>query len=414
MSAGIWYIFVCMSEINNIEKIGILITGFLRNELSDTEYAALQQWIEASNTNKEQFEELTDTERLIEKIRAWREAGTSEELVWQRIESYLYPKPRKIYQLNWVKIAAAIILVIGFATIWYWVNQGRDKKDLPQVVKRDTDHTNDVLPGGFKAKLQLADGTTIILDSAINGKLRDQGSTAIMNKDGHLMYTTTTGNGKENAPVFNTLYTSNGETYMLTLSDGSKVWLNAASSIKYPVVFTEQDRRVEIQGEAYFEVVADATKPFIVDASGTEIKVLGTHFNVNAYGDETAIKATLLEGKINITSVGSGSTKTLHPGQQARVDANGNMKIAADVDLEEVMAWKNEKFVFDNTNIQVIMKQLERWYDLETVFVSNEVKKYPFNGEISRYTNASKVLNLLEKTGFIHYKIEGKKVFISK
>lgn len=410
-----------MTELHDIENIGHLIAKYFLNELSDTERAELHQWQQSSTANKQKFEELTGTDQLVEKMRAWKEAGAGEEEVWRRIESCLYPKPRKFYQLNWFRIAAAIILVTGSIAIWFTVSKNRSKKELP-LVKTGTNPANDVSPGGFKAKLTLADGSTIVLDSVMNGKLSEQGSTDIINKGGHLVYASTKEDALKSKVVYNILSTSNGETYMLTLSDGSKVWLNAASSIRYPVVFNDKDRRVEINGEAYFEVAHDAAKPFLVNipssregTAGATIKVLGTHFNVNAYGDEALVKTTLLEGKVNVTVTGGRTPTILQPGQQARVDAAGNIKMATTVDLEEVMAWKNGKFVFNDTNIQMVMRQLERWYDVQVSY-SYDISKQPINlnGQISRFSNASKVLDMLAATGWLHFKIEGKKITVMK
>ncbi|THU39610.1 DUF4974 domain-containing protein [Niastella caeni] len=405
-----------MPQIHNIEYIGHLIARYLREELTGPENQVLQEWIHASDVNREKFSALISSETLIRNLRAWKEAGTGEELVWQRIDRYLNPKPRNIFSLYRVSIAATILLVAGLIAAWYWLLQ--NKKEQPAVAQTETRPVNDVSPGGFKAKLTLADGSTIVLDNAANGQLSEQANTAIVNKDGQLIYTAGKSNaGAGNAVVYNTLSTANGETYMLTLADGSKVWLNAASSIRYPVAFTEKDRRVEISGEAYFEVTPDAGKPFLVQAGAMEVRVLGTHFNINSYCEESSIKATLLEGKVKVRDVSQGKEVTLKPGEQAALASSrsqsGPLATYHSPDLEEVMAWKNGKFVFNDADIQTVMRQLERWYNVKVSY-GYDIKKQPINvtGQISRFSNASKVLDMLAATGWLRFTIEGKKITV--
>ena len=203
-----------------------------------------------------------------------------------------------------------------------------------------------------------------------------------------------------------------GDVVYLQLSEGTKVWLNAESSIRYPVAFSEDERKVEITGEAYFEVTRSQAKKFIVSKGTMNIVVLGTRFNVNTYENEENIKVTLLEGSVKVQL--AQSERTIKPGQQSVLN-NSSIDVLSDVDVSAVMAWKEGKFVFNNTNIQLIMRQMERWYDLEkTQFDNESVKQLAFNGAISRYNNASKVLELLEEAGSIHFKIQGKKVILSK
>jgi transmembrane sensor len=255
--------------------------------------------------------------------------------------------------------------------------------------------------------LTLADGSQIMLDSAANGVLAQQGNTNIVKQqDGQLSY-----NSKgipEAAIAYNTLTTPPGGQYKLTLPDGSKVWLNAASSIKYPTAFIGNTRQVETTGEVYFEIAKDASKPFKVLQNEMEVEVLGTHFNINGYIDEAVFRTTLLEGSIKITT--PKGNDILKPGQQAQVQKTGVVKIINDADLEETMAWKDGNFYFENSDIYTVMRQIARWYDVDVTY-KGTVSKH-FLGTISRNVNLSQVLSMLQQTGEVKFKIEGRKVIV--
>ena len=214
-------------------------------------------------------------------------------------------------------------------------------------------------------------------------------------------------------PVYNTITTANGNQYQLILSDGSRVWLNAASSIRFPTSFSGYERKVEITGEAYFEVAKNAAKPFKVDFKNKagekdEIEVLGTHFNVNTYTDEPEMKTTLLEGSVKITA--ANKMQMLAPGQQARLTING-IELKKNVDLDQVMAWKNGYFLFDNTDIYTLMRQISRWYNIEVIYEPN-VKNDVFFGEIERKAELNEVLKILE-VGDLHFKLNGHKLTVT-
>jgi hypothetical protein len=270
----------------------------------------------------------------------------------------------------------------------------------------------DVSPGKFKAKLILSDGREVILDSTQNGILAKQGATEIRSEEGKLVYKS---NAKNNEVLFNTLSTSKGETFSTVLEDGSRIWLNSSSSVRYPVAFTGNERKIEITGEAYFEIAHDASKPFKVMAGGMETEVLGTRFNINSYRDETMIRTTLLEGSVKITPSGNGAPTILKPGQQAVLKINDS-HLATDLaindlpNLEAVMAWKEGQFYFDNADITTVMHQLEKWYNIEVVYQGNKPPQL-FGGKIQRNLNLSQVLRALEYTG-INFRIEGRKLIV--
>jgi transmembrane sensor len=338
---------------------------------------------------------------------------TQERETWKKISEKITEFPSfKVYKsLNirrWVAAAAIFIIVLG-AGGYFILHKTPDKiakteNILPQNKKTD------IAPGGNKAVLTLANGSTIILDSAQNGTLSSQGNIKIIKlDDGQLAYDKSAVSGNTEL-LYNTISTPKGGQYQLTLSDGSKVWLNAASSLRFPASFSDDERKVELTGEGYFEVAHNAAKPFIVTKNNVEIKVLGTHFNVNAYDDENSMKVTLLEGSVKV-SKGNEST-VISPGQQARIsNLEKKIDVKKNVDLDEVIAWKNGLFQFDQANIKTIMRQIARWYDVDVVF-EGKIPEVLFGGKISRDVNVSQVLKVLQEGG-IHFRVEGKKIIVT-
>lgn len=311
--------------------------------------------------------------------------------------------------------AAAVVCIVAAGAIGYTLLNKKDP--VPVVTAKSGTYKNDVPPGGNKAILTLANGQQIVLDSAANGMLAQEGSAQVMKDGSSLKYEA---GSAPSTITYNTLATPNGGQYQLILPDGSKVWLNAASSIRYPTAFAGNERSVEITGEVYFEITKNQHKPFQVHLPSTAgagvIEVLGTHFNVNAYSDEEATKTTLLEGKVR-TSIVNGEWSILKPGQQAVIQhlsagrQGSQLTIHDNVDLEPIMAWTNGQFIFRDQRIEQIMKQLSRWYDVEVSYVGKPVQE-GFNATIPRNLPVSKVLRYLELTTLVHFKIEGKKITV--
>jgi ferric-dicitrate binding protein FerR (iron transport regulator) len=295
--------------------------------------------------------------------------------------------------------AAAAILLIGSMAVYRFVF---NKQTASDITKTNIEKPI-IVPGGNKAILTLADGTTVILDSAANGNIASQGNTKLIKVDGQLAYNTS---GKSNEILYNTVSTPRGGLYNLILADGSKVWLNAASSLRFPATFIGKERKVELTGEAYFEVAKNAAMPFKVEVNGMNVEVLGTHFNINSYADEATINTTLLEGKVKVTSV--LNSQLLSPGQQAQLNANGQISLNKKVDVDEVMSWKNSLFSFNTIDITGIMRQISRWYDVDVSY-QGKISTETFSGMVSRNSNISQVLKIMEQTG-VRFKIEGKKI----
>jgi transmembrane sensor len=264
-----------------------------------------------------------------------------------------------------------------------------------------------VLPGTDNAVLTLADGSTIMLDDAHNGNLQNQGNTTLTKLDGELTYDPSSATSAE--VVYNTISTPRGGKFKIELSDGSIVWLNAGSSIHFPTTFAGETRQVEMTGEAYFDISKNKEKPFVVKVNGAEVKVLGTQFNIMAYPDEDQMKTTLLEGSVKFVS--GNNSSMLIPGQQLQLLKTGGLKILNGVDVDYVTAWRNGMFHFENADIEQVMRQLSRWYNVDVEFKGQKLSD-PLHAELPFNTNLSDVLAALESTGSARFVIEGKKIVV--
>lgn len=311
-------------------------------------------------------------------------------------------------EIHFRKLAvAALFIGVLLSTYFIYTINSADPKDLASDGS-NVKPSNDIAPPTMvRATLKLADGSTVYLDDHVNGTLARQGGIEIRrNEGGEIIYS----GAASDTINMNTLSLPKGsKPIRLVLSDGSLVWLNAASSITYPTAFLGQERKVSINGEAYFEVSENKAMPFFVEHNQLLVKVLGTHFNVNTYENEASNKVTLLSGLVN---VGNGKiTKQLIPGQQASISKT-LFSVNENIDTDEVMAWKNGQFYFGGSDIKSIMKQIERYYDVEVEF--RDDVPYQFVAKISRDVNVSAFLQKLELTNLIHFKIEGKKIIVMK
>ncbi len=316
-------------------------------------------------------------------------------------------------------MAASVVLLTG-AGIYYWVKENGNKAADPATAYKM--RTIRALPDNDKATLRLADGRVIGLDSLQNGRTIQQGNARIVkSSNGQLVYEITPSALEAPAAVpadtavaFNTISTPRGGQYKITLADGTAVWLNAGSSLRFPAVFKGNERRVEMQGEGYFEVAPSKQLPFVVRAGGIAIQVLGTSFNLNAYNENDVMKATLLSGSIVVNR--QDENVRLQPGQQALIPVlipgNASIQVTA-ANAEEVLAWKNGIFQFNDQNIYEIMGELARWYNLEVRYEASLGNKH-FGGTISRKESMEEVLKMLELTKAVRFKIEGKKVTVTQ
>ncbi len=313
-------------------------------------------------------------------------------------------------------VAASLVGIVAFSTYLFF------KKNTIQIITQVQPVTKPIMeavkPGGNKAMLTLSDGSTIVLDDAKNGALAQQGKTNVIKMEGQLAYSAS--NYDTTALLYNTITTPRGGQYQVILSDGSKVWLNAASSLRFPTAFTGRQRRVEITGEAYFEVAPVLQKnftdkiPFIVKinmpgSDGGQVEVLGTHFNINAYSDEAALTTTLLEGSVKC--VKDNHNAFLKPGQQSQIAKNGLLKVMSGVDVSKVVAWKNGLFDFEGLSFATMAHQIARWYDVE--LINDQKVNERFYAQIPRNTQLPELLKALELTGKVHFKLDGKKITVN-
>jgi transmembrane sensor len=315
--------------------------------------------------------------------------------------------------LRWAA-AAAVMLLAALSSYFLWFSKpGETNKPVAVNVEQ-----NDIKPGHEGAILVLSNGRQVVLDSAANGTVATEGQSQVVKKNGQLVYEA---GGVAAEEVFHTMITPRGRQYSLLLGDGTRVWLNAESSIHFPAVFVGKERRVRVTGEVYFEVsAAQSSKsgeriPFMVEAGGMQVEVLGTRFNINAYQDEPVLKTTLLEGRVKLSAVGvpgqaaPSRTIVLRPGEQGRLTGN-NLEVQEAVDLEQVIAWKNGLFHFENDDLGSILKQLQRWYDFEASYESPVNGRY--SGVMKRQQNVSQVLSKIEMAGGVRFSIQQKKVII--
>lgn len=327
--------------------------------------------------------------------------------IWNNIRSKAFqPEIKKVslYSLSRNIAAAVLITAVGIAGFFIW---NKKKQNIPVAVKRSFGKS-DIKPGGNKAILTLADGSTIVLDTAHNGYVANQSNTKIIKLNtGLLSYK----NGKniDGKVLLNTITTPRGGQYELELADGSRVWLNSSSSLIFPTVFSGRERRVELKGEGYFEVAKNALSPFHVKVNNMDVSVLGTHFNIMSYSDEENINTTLLQGKVNVTV--NNVTKSLLPGKEAVLNKITNSIKINKANIEEAIAWKNGEFRFKNTNIKELMRQVARWYDVDVEYKTPATDQY-FTASLPRMENISELLEILQLTGTIHFKIENKKIIV--
>jgi transmembrane sensor len=320
-------------------------------------------------------------------------------LIWRNIQENKNPiKTARLNYTKWVTIAATIVVIFA-GGLFFFTNKSKNVI-LTAAVKGGL-----IKPGKYSATLTLADGKRILLSEATNGELaKEAGVTISKTADGKLIYKIENQTGAANK--INTISTAKGESYQLRLPDGTNIWLNAASSLTYATTLIENGvRNVKLEGEAYFEVAKDKKHPFIVETNKQTVEVLGTHFNINAYPDESITKTTLLEGSVRLNRA-----TVLRPDEQATLSSSGKIVIEM-VDVNEAIAWKNGKFIFNSEDIHSVMRKLSRWYNVEVIY-KKELPATTFTGVISRSDDISKILDKINYTGDVHLTIEGRRIVV--
>lgn len=375
-----------------------------------------RKWVDGTITEeeKEEFSDWFNEERG-DPLPIPHSFAEGEEELGQRLFQNILARRQKaagtypLWRGRWMQVAAAVLIVFSVSFLLYYFPPSGDSNHtvaLQEPVVDSSLHQSTVSPGGNKAVLRLADGSVIILDSAQNGTLASSSATNVIKlADGQL---SVSASGKAVAVTNNTLTTPRGGQYAITLADGTRVWLNSSSSLSFPSAFSGPERKVELTGEAYFEVAEMARQPFRVRVNGIDVTVLGTHFNIMAYADEEAVQTTLLEGAVQVRNEAGSSL--LKPGQQALVKEAGAIRVRDGVDTEQVVAWKNGLFQFEKTRIETIMRQLSRWYGIEVAY--NGTVRNHFTGTIPKQVGIEKVFKMLELTGAVHFSISGNKVTV--
>ncbi|MGV8879756.1 MAG: FecR family protein [Sphingobacteriaceae bacterium] len=369
------------------EEKGELMILLLEKENEAMFRAFIDQIIENGVEEMKMNDQIAD--RMLKKIFKKDEL----DIYFDKNKSVTFPK--------WIRMAAAAILFLSIGVLFWVVNKSDDINQVMVTKKQSA-----IMPGGNRALLTISNGSTIVLDSVKNGKLTQLGNMNINKKNGLLIYASPPAYGVQ--VEYSLLSTPRGGQYQVILPDGTKVWLNASSSLRFPSAFTDSCREVTLKGEAYFEVSTNREKPFAVNVNGMQIMVLGTHFNVNAYTDENEIRTSLLEGSIKITK--GNASGVLKPGQQAILDKREDNLVIRDADINEAVAWKNGIFQFDGADISTIMRQISRWFDVEVIY-AGEIPKRRFQGKISRNAQLTEVLKILELSD-VKFAVQGKKIIV--
>lgn len=379
-----------------------LLLKYKAGNCTDEEKALLNAWYHQQATHNKISLSEKDIEQAVDEI--WTTLPIQEE------------ERKKVGRLHIPRIAAAILLFVSIGLYFFWPRQSSE-----QLAKNIT--KQDIAPGGNKAILTLSDGSKIDLSNANIGNISQSGLVKIIKtKDGQIIYDVSGQSNTKNSQLsYNSISTPRGGQYQVILPDGSKVWLNAASSIRFPTTFMPNERKVEITGEVYFEVAklqntsspGSKNVPFLVKSHNQLVEVLGTHFNINSYSNEAKVKTTLFEGSVRVSSDNiAQSPRILKPGQQSQVGLNSSGTIEViSANTDEVIAWKNGEFQFNKANIESVMRQAERWYNVEVEY-RGAIPDNKFVGTISRNLTASKFLEVLSYTG-VNFQIEGKKIIVS-
>jgi transmembrane sensor len=386
-----------MTPQKDLEHISTLIVKFLKDEISDTEQQALDSWLAESQENRDLLESFRHTPQVQQEVNFIQGVDVNEG--WESLSSKISsPQTRKNNSLKLWKYAAAAVVLLMSTFFLY------DHEFKSQYFTDDQPLAYDVMPGSKRAILQLADGAVVNLNHDQKHAEKGDQPEGINVQDGTLYFTS---NDNKNSPNrYNALRTPRAGEYKIVLPDGTKVWLNASSYLRFPDHFSGKERRVELKGEAYFEVAHNRTKPFIVSFNDTEVKVLGTKFNVNTYGNNS--KTTLVEGSVSINE--GGSQQLLKPGQEALVD-HGAIEIQ-EAELYKSIAWKEGVFYFNEDNLKEILDQLSRWYDVEIIYHGKPNEK-TFSGNIRRQATLNQVLEMLSTVSNAKFNLKDRVVTVS-
>ena len=381
-------------------EIARIIQKSLKGRLSESEEKLLSDWRKVSDENEHAFQRMISEDFYtvgMEKLETY-----DYRVAYGRFLQKKYQQRRKRrFLINMARVAAVALPFVIALVLYVGLNREEEQTLRPSLA-------SNILPGTSKAVLTLANGQMIPLGKETTDSTIITDGTQISASESGITYAD---GGESEAVVYNKLDIPRGGEFCLTLSDGTRVWLNSETSIQYPVVFGTKERRVFIQGEAYFEVAKDAKKPFTVQFMSSSVTVLGTSFNIRAYPEEKQSQTTLAEGSVRIYS--PGSSMLLKPGEQAEVKALSGEMVKKEVDVKTFTSWKNGRFVFEQEPLENIMRTLERWYDIRVIFRDEGAKRISLSGNLKRYGDFSQVMNMLQMTGDVRFELHGNDVYIT-
>lgn len=394
-----------MSDFQHYNEIARLIKMEISDELSVDDMRQLKAWVDECPENYRLYSQIKNSTNFIRRNIEYQKIDI--QVGWKTLSPLIKKDRKPIYLKKILNYAAAIvfpILVIG-GIYYYFSNPAIQKKSIAQV--------HEIQPGSTKAILVLNDGESVLLDSANILSITEKDGTLIEKSEGKLNYTNQS-NKESIHPIFNTINIPRGGEFNLILADGTRVYLNAMSSFKYPVKFSGKTREVELSGEAYFEVTKDASRPFIVKTSAINIEVLGTSFNLNAYENTEKIVTTLVEGSVKINSLKNSGNRLLVPEDQATFNIKTGQTEIKKVDVNLYSAWKDGNLIFYDTRLEEIMNTLTRWYSADVSYVNASVKDLRFSGNLNRYGDISQILDIIKSTGKINIEFNKNTILFSE
>lgn len=382
--------------------IAILVGKYLGGTLTEEEERTLEDWLSSSEKNRAWFERVTTKSYRIKKGTDSRSVNIEDG--WRALENKRAARQDRRLWVSWVRYAAMFILPLVTAIFLY--HRYYSHEDKVEIVQTITSGTS-------KAMLILADGVPVVLEQQQEKVLKESDGTTINVMKEHISYEKMV-NDDPGKLVYHELVIPRGGEFSLTLSDGTEVYMNADSKLRFPTKFGRNERVVELEGEAYFQVARNEKSPFIVKVASMAIEVLGTEFNVSAYPEDPVIQTTLVRGSVEVSSEKSGECVILHPGEQLVLNRENSSLNVSTVDVSYVMAWKEGRLRFKEKPLSEVMKIISRWYDVEVVYEDEEVKDYPFGCNFNRHATIEPLLKVFEATGTIETRIDGRKILIRK
>lgn len=395
-------------QVERASRIASLILKRMQDTLSPQENAELEAWLHEDSENFLLYEEMMDENKLGAQLEELQ--SIDHESAYQRVAAQFFhstPVQKKnTYRIWYFAAAAVLVLSVGGYVLFSELN----KKPAAAIATTKEHQLNSIKPGSKKATLTLADGKMIELDRNRQGIIAEEANNTIRQSDsGTLYYSESTDNFfYTNSTLENILSVPRSGEYSITLNDGTIVWVNSMSTLRFPVHFGKNERRVKLSGEAYFHVATDAARPFIVESDSVEVRALGTQFNVSAYPEDKKVRAVLVEGIVKVSI--DKQSKLLQPGNMAEIPDRGKIEIK-EADLEEVVAWKNGEFVFHNTPLSAIMNQFTRWYDIAVSYPEG-IPAINFTGGLHRGDGILRIINLLELTGEVRFEVDGRNIMV--